>query len=104
MGAGTEEEKAMNRGFIFTIFILMSGNLLADSFRCGSSLVKTGDSSNKLMKKCGNPVRTYNTYETINDHGRRYSANVSNWVYERTGKKDMIVSLRNGEVVKMQVD
>jgi hypothetical protein len=94
----------MNRKLIFIILTLLSGNLAADSLRCGSKLVKTGDSSNTLINKCGNPVRTFNTYETINDHGRRYEASVSNWVYERSGKKDMIVTIRKGEVLNIRPD
>ena len=94
----------MSRKLIFIMLTLLSGNLAADSLRCGSKLVKTGDSTNTLIKKCGNPVRTYKTNETINDHGRRYDASVSNWVYERSGKKDMIVSIRKGEVLKIRPD
>jgi len=28
----------------------------------------------------------------------------SNWVYDRKGKKDMVVSIRSGTVIKIQVD
>lgn len=83
---------------------MLSSSADADSFRCGTALVKSGDSVNTLMKTCGEPQRKYNTYETINDHGRKYSAGVSNWVYERRGKKDMIVSVRGGVVIKIQPD
>ena len=90
--------------FIFVILVFISINTHAASFRCGRTLVKVDESSNALIKKCGNPVRKYSSKETVNDHGHRKSLGVSNWVYERRGKKDMIVSVHSGTVVKIQVD
>lgn len=91
-------------GFIFVFCVFLSSNAMADSFRCGQSLVKEGDSSNTLLKKCGNPERKYSTYTEINQGGRRYNTGVVNWVYERTGKKDMLVSVQNGQIVKIDPD
>lgn len=56
------------------------------------------------VKKWGNPQRKYRTYQTIDDHGHRYDAGVTDWVYERGRNKDMIVSVRNGEVIKIEPD
>ena len=94
----------MNRTLLFAICILLSNPAPADSFRCGRSLVKVGDSANTLIKKCGDPVRKYTSKENINDHGRQIRTGVSNWVFPRKGGKDMIVSVYSGSVVKMQVD
>lgn len=76
----------------------------ADSLRCGRALVKTGESSNALIKKCGNPVRKYSSKETVKDQGYSKQLGVSNWVYERRGKKDMVVSIRSGGIVKIRRD
>lgn len=84
--------------------MLFSGSVHADSLRCGRSLVKVGDSSNALIKKCGDPARKFTSKETINDHGRQLRAAVSNWVYTRNGGKDMIVVIRSGVIVKIQLD
>ena len=87
------------------VFSLLAWNVVqADSFRCGRTLIKAGESSNALIKKCGNPARKYSSKETVWDAGRSSRVGVSNWVYERHGKKDMIVSVRNGSVVKIQRD
>ena len=94
----------MIRALTLVLSILLSCSASADSFRCKGGLVKVGDSVNMLAKKCGNPARKYSTYETINNHGRRSEASVKNWVYERTGQKDMIVSVRNGLVIKVKPD
>jgi hypothetical protein len=76
----------------------------ADSFRCGRTLVKANESSNALIKKCGEPVRKYSSKEIVSENGHHSKVGVSNWVYERRGKKDMIVSVRNGTVTNIQVD
>ena len=86
------------------LVLLMSGNVTADSFRCGRSLVKVGDSTNLLLKKCGSPLRKYSSKQTVNTHGRQARVSVSNLVYERSGKKDMVVSIHNGAVLKIQSD
>ena len=56
------------------------------------------------MKKCGSPVRKYSSSEEIKERGHLTRQAVSNWVYERRGKKDMIVSVRRGTVMKLQID
>ena len=89
---------------MFLVFNFMIGTVVADSFRCGRALVKLGESNNALIKKCGDPVRKYSSKESLYDQGRAVQASVSNWVYERRGKKDMIVSVRSGVVVKIEVD
>jgi hypothetical protein len=94
----------MSRFLLAVLFILCTSNSHASSFRCGRTLVKVGESSNALVKKCGHPVRKYSSKETVSENGRRVRAGVSNWVYERKGKKDMIVSVRDGDVIKIQVD
>lgn len=94
----------MKKLWLFTIFMLVSSSTIADSFRCGRTIVKGGESSNALIKKCGQPVRKFSSKETLTENGRQSRVNVSNWVYERSGKKDMIVSVHSGTVIKIKVD
>ena len=94
----------MSKGLLLVFLILLSYSATADSFRCGNSVVKVNDSLNTLMQKCGAPLRKYASHESINNHGRVYDAGVTNWVYERRGKKDVIVSVRNGVILKIQRD
>jgi hypothetical protein len=94
----------MNRLLLLTIVALYWGQVHADSFRCGRKVVKLGESSNALIKKCGAPTSKYSSKEMINDHGSQQRVGVSNWVYQRRGKRDMIVSVRSGTVMKLQVD
>lgn len=94
----------MGKILLLTVSILASSIAAADSFRCGGKIVKQGDSGSTLIKKCGKPARKYSSKEIINDQGRPSKVSVSNWVYERNRKKDMIVSVRSGTVIKIQVD
>jgi len=94
----------MGKLLLLTISIFFSGIAEADSFRCGRKVVKQGDSSSSLTKKCGNPLRKYSSKEIVTDQGRQSNVAVSNWVYERKRGKDMIVSVRSGTVIKIQVD
>ncbi len=94
----------MGKLLFLTVIILASSIAAADSFRCGRKLVKQGDSGSSLIKKCGKPARKYSSKELVNDQGRQSKVSVSNWVYERSRKKDMIVSVRSGTVIKIQVD
>lgn len=89
---------------VFLVFLFLYTNVTADSFRCGRSLVKIGESNNALIKKCGEPARKYSSKETLVNRGRSSDVSVSNWVYERRGKNDMVVSMRAGSIVKIEVD
>jgi hypothetical protein len=94
----------MSRLYLVLIAVFLCINASADSFRCGRSLVKIGESNNALIKKCGEPVRKYSSKERLVDQGQSSVVGVSNWVYQRSGKKDMIVSIRSGAIVKIEVD
>lgn len=84
--------------------LLVTVNVAADSFRCGRSIVKIGDSTNVLLKKCGDPLRKFSARQMINEHGRQTRVSVSNLVYERNGRKDIVVSIHDGAVLKIQSD
>ena len=86
------------------LFMSYGAEVSAASFRCGRLLVKVEESSNALIKKCGKPSWKYSSKETVSERGVQKRVGVSNWVYERRGKRDMIVSVHSGAVVKIQVD
>lgn len=92
----------MKRAGLLVLLILIYTSAHGSSLRCRGLLVKPGDSINVLLKKCGNPLRKYASKEVVKEGGRSYLTAVSNWVYSRKGKQDMIVSIRSGSVVKIQ--
>ena len=94
----------MNKVLAIVIFTLLSCSASADSFRCKGKLVKSGDTVNALMKKCGEPDRTYQTAETVNNRGYMSETYITHYVYERRGQKDMIITVRDNIVTKIQTD
>lgn len=94
----------MKYALIFMLLQLLAIDLSANSIRCGKKVVKTGDSGNQLLKKCGNPVRKYSGKEFVTEKGHTSNVAVSNWVFERYGKKDMVVSVRSGTVIRIKVE
>jgi len=84
--------------------ILLANTASADSFRCGRKLVKQGDSSSALLKKCGKPGHKFSSKTSVSERGRVSKVSVSNWVYERTGKRDMVVSVRSGTIIKIELE
>ena len=76
----------------------------AGSFRCGTRLVVTGDPVNRLVRHCGQPDSKHKARELVGERGTGRSTGVTNWVYERGRKRDMIVSVAGGKVVKIMVD
>lgn len=76
----------------------------AASFRCGTRIVIIGDSIGRLVKACGKPALKYKARETIREDGRRQTTGVTHWIYERGRRKNMVVSVRSGKVVKIQLE
>lgn len=94
----------MKKILLLSATIILSSTSAADSFRCGRKVVKQGDSGNELVKKCGKPVRKFSSKEIISEQGRQSKVSVSNWIYERNRKKDIVVSVRGGTIIKIQVN
>ena len=94
----------MKHLLLLTSLIILSSDSSANSMRCGNKLVKTGDSGNQLIKKCGKPARKFSGKEFTTENGRSSNVTVSNWVFERDGKRDMIVSVRNGTVIRIKAE
>jgi hypothetical protein len=94
----------MNKVLAIVIFTLLSCSASADSFRCKGKLVKSGDTVNALLKKCGDADRTFQTSETVNNRGYVSQIYITHYVYERGGQKDMIVTVRDNVVTKINPD
>ena len=94
----------MNKWLAAVCCTALAAQAGADSFRCSGKLVRAGDSSNALVRKCGQPARKYDARAKAQEGGRHREISVSNWVYERRGKRDMIASVRHGKVIQIRVD
>ena len=94
----------MNKVLAIVIFTLLSSSASADSFRCRGKIVKSGDTVNALLKKCGDADRTFQTAETVNNRGYVSQIYITHYVYERSGQKDMIITVRDNVITKIQTD
>jgi hypothetical protein len=94
----------MNKVLVIVIFTLLSCSASAESFRCRGKLVKSGDTVNALLKKCGDADRTFQTTETVNNRGYVSQIYITHYVYERSGQKDMIITVRDNIVTKISRD
>jgi hypothetical protein len=94
----------MNKVLVIVLCSLLSCSASADSFRCKGKIVKSGDTVNALLKKCGDADRTFQTNETVNNRGYVSQIYITHYVYERAGKKDMIVTVRDNVVTKISPD
>lgn len=83
---------------LFIVLMLAALSAGADGFRCGTRLVLVGDTVARLTRACGSPDRTFRSRIKL----RGSSAPVTQWLYERRGKRAMIVSIRGGTVVRIE--
>lgn len=89
---------------IMAVLLLVSSQAQAASFRCGTRIVIIGDSVSRLVRSCGKPELKYKARETIREDGRRQTTGVTHWVYDRGRRKSMVVSVRSGKVVKIELE
>lgn len=101
---GEQQETHLRQALITAIALLWSFHAQAGGFRCGTKLVVTGDPVSRLVRNCGQPAYRYKSSESIGGRGKTRLSGVTNWVYERGRRKDMIVSVQGGRVVKITVE
>lgn len=98
----------MNQAPLTTTIVLLAmltgATADAASFRCGTRIVIIGDSIGRLVRACGKPALKYKARETIREDGRRQTTGVTHWVYERGRRKNMVVSVRSGKVVRIHLE
>lgn len=90
------------RAFMLALLFAAATPAWPDGFRCGTRLVLIGDPVSRLTRACGPPDQTFKARVELGKRGARSHESVTQWVYGRRGKPDMIVSVRGGRVVKIQ--
>ncbi|KXC55563.1 DUF2845 domain-containing protein [Pseudomonas aeruginosa] len=70
-------------GLVALLSLLPLAHAQADSLRCGSRLVSTGDSSADVLAHCGEPRSrdSLGYREVVGEWGKRYEVEVQEWVY-----------------------
>jgi hypothetical protein len=76
----------------------------ADSYRCGRKLVRTGDSTSELLRKCGEPKMRDRGRAEIRVGGRRETTKVERWHYRQGSRRlGRVVLVHQGRIVGIEV-
>jgi hypothetical protein len=74
--------------------------VVADSFRCGRKVVRTGDSPAELLQICGKPRFKDRGYERIRVQGGQQKVRVERWYYKKSSRRlEQIVLIYKGRIV-----
>jgi hypothetical protein len=83
--------------------LLVAENLLADSFRCGRKVVRSGDSQSEVLAACGEPQRRESKQESLWLGSSQKNVRVKAWYYKRSSRKlERIVLIYQGKVVAVR--
>jgi hypothetical protein len=84
-------------------FMLMSvfiETAVADSFRCGRKIVRTGDSPGELLETCGKPRHKDKGYENMRVQGGQKKVRVERWYYKKSSRRlEQIVVIHKGRII-----
>jgi hypothetical protein len=73
---------------------------IADSFRCGRKIVRTGDSPGDLLQTCGQPRYKDRGYERVRSQGSQKKVRVERWYYKKSSRQlEQIVVIHKGRIV-----
>lgn len=76
---------------------------VADSFRCGRKLVRTGDSAADVLRVCGKPLHKDSGREQLWFEGSRQSLSVQRWYYKKSRRSlQHVILLHRGKVVAIE--
>lgn len=73
----------------------------ADTLRCGSDLVSTGDRAFEVERKCGEPVHRGLVGYDLGPHARR-EAVIEEWVYGPNNGSFSILTFEGTRLVKIE--
>lgn len=80
---------------------LMSSGVGADTLRCGSSLINTGDRTFEVERKCGEPAQRDLVGYTLGAHQRREMMR-EEWVYGPDNGVFSILTFEGNRLVRIE--
>ena len=89
---------------VLLLSLILAGAANADGFCCGTKLILAGDSVSRLTRVCGKPDSTFKANAEVQQQSRQKQVSVTQWVYQRSRNKDIVVSVRHGKVLKITRD
>jgi len=85
------------------LFSALPLDLQADSIRCGRKVVRTGDSSSLLLRRCGQPLSKDRAYEEVKLKEGRKNVKVERWHYKKSARSlTRAVLIYHGNIVGIQ--
>ena len=104
----------MSRIFPVAVFVVtaaVAGHAFADTLRCGSSLVREGDTQGYVHEKCGEPESKQTYTEPVRarrPNGTAYEVGTTSkdiWRYKRsTGSFPAVLTFEEGVLKKLEFE
>lgn len=98
--------KALKRILASHVLILLmaAAPCAADSYRCGSKLIRTGDTKADVLRVCGEPMAKERGRADVRVDGGARNVSVERWHYKRSRRSlGHIVNIYRGRVVSIDV-
>jgi hypothetical protein len=75
----------------------------SDSFRCGSKVIRTGDTPGEVMDRCGVPLHKDRGYGDVYVDSGRQSVRVERWYYKNSKRSlGRTVLIYKGKVIGIE--
>jgi len=73
----------------------------ADTLRCGSQLISTGDRTFEVERKCGAPIQRDLVGYTLGQHARQERV-IEEWLYGPTNGKLSILTFEGNRLIRIE--
>ena len=87
--------------FLLLTLMAASPAIQADTLRCGSQLVSTGDRTFEVERKCGAPVQRDLVGYTLGPRARQEKV-IEEWLYGPTNGKLSILTFEGNRLVRIE--
>lgn len=86
------------------VLLMFAAPADGDSYRCGSKLIRTGDSKADVLRVCGEPMAKERGRAAVRVDGSSRDVSVERWHYRRSQRSlAHVVSIYRGRVVSIDV-
>lgn len=95
-----------SRQFALSLILIIAcaSVALADSFRCGRKLIRTGDSSGELIRLCGEPYHKDRGRARLDIDGINRNVSIERWHYKKSSRSlEHIIVAHHGIVQQVIV-
>lgn len=84
--------------------LLATTDAIADSYRCGRKVIRTGDPVSAVLRNCGDPRHKARGRETLRLNGVQKEVAVEHWYYRNSRRSlERAVAIYRGHVVSIEV-